>query len=143
MPERAYIRHPVDVPIELSPSSDIEETKRAAETATKNVSLGGLSVCSKKRLEAGSSVNVRIPLVSPPFQALARVVWCVEGREGYEAGVEFTSKEDAFAARMVEQICHIEHYRLWVEEVEDRSLSSEEAAVEWISKYAEDFPALV
>jgi hypothetical protein len=43
---------------------------------------------------------------------------------------------------MIEQICHIEHYRQEVLRVEGRKLSSKEAASEWISKYARDFPAL-
>ena len=43
---------------------------------------------------------------------------------------------------MIEQICHIEHYRKEVERLEGRALSAHEAAGEWISKYAGDFPAL-
>jgi hypothetical protein len=41
---------------------------------------------------------------------------------------------------MIEQICHIEHYRKEVKLVEGRELSSEEAADEWITRYAGDFP---
>ena len=41
---------------------------------------------------------------------------------------------------MVEQICHIEQYRREVLKKEGRRLSSEEAASEWIVKYASDFP---
>jgi hypothetical protein len=37
---------------------------------------------------------------------------------------------------------HIEHYRKEVERLEGRALTSQEAAGEWISKYAGDFPAL-
>ena len=43
---------------------------------------------------------------------------------------------------MIEQICHIEHYRKEVARVEGRELSTQEAASEWISRYASDFPAL-
>ena len=48
--------------------------------------------------------------------------------------------QDAFLARMVEQICHIEDYRQSVCRVEGRRLSAEEAAVEWIAQYAAQFP---
>ena len=41
---------------------------------------------------------------------------------------------------MVEQICHIEHYRIKVKENDGRDLNIEEAAQEWIEKYARDFP---
>ena len=41
---------------------------------------------------------------------------------------------------MIEQICHIEHYRHEIEQVEGRKLNSEEAAREWIQRYASEFP---
>jgi hypothetical protein len=78
--------------------------------------------------------------VEPPFEAEARVIWCLARPDRYEAGIEFVDEQDAYTARMVEQICHIEHYRLWVREVEGRDLDGERAAMEWISKYAKDFP---
>lgn len=105
-----------------------------------DVSLGGLSFGSKERLAVGTKVKIRIPVVNPPFEAEARVIWCLSRPDRYEAGIEFTSAEDAYTARMVEQICHIEHYRLWVKEVEGRDLDAEGAANEWIGKYAKDFP---
>lgn len=135
---RAYIRHPTDVPIEFSPVTDAKTENAVAQ----DVSMGGLSFSSIQRLNVGSMVKVRIPLVDPPFEANAKVVWCLSRPDRYEAGIEFTSEEDAFSARMVEQICHIEHYRNWVKEVEGRNLSCETAASEWIGKFAEDFPKL-
>jgi len=47
-----------------------------------------------------------------------------------------------FRLRMIEQICQIEHYRKEVKLVEGRDLSAEEAASEWISRYASDFPPI-
>jgi hypothetical protein len=41
---------------------------------------------------------------------------------------------------MVEQICHIEHYKREVAEREGRELSGQQAAKEWIAKYAASFP---
>jgi phage tail tape-measure protein len=70
------------------------------------------------------------------------VIWCLAASDGYEVGVEFREVEDAYRARMVEQVCHIEHYRLWVKEVEGRDIDSEHAAKEWIGKFAEEFPSL-
>jgi hypothetical protein len=37
---------------------------------------------------------------------------------------------------MVEQVCHIEHYRKEVMVCEGRQLTSEDAAKEWVAKYA-------
>lgn len=138
---RAYIRHPSDVPIEFLPLAELsEQTKDVYVDQLQDVSLGGLSFCTKERLDVGSLVRIRIPVVSPPFEAQAKVIWCLSRPDRYEAGIEFVSSEDAFTARMVEQICHIEHYRMWVKEVEGRELGSEDAANEWIGKYAKDFP---
>ncbi len=133
---RAYIRHPADVPIEFSPIS-LSDGERSQ---MQDISLGGLSFSSSQRLPVGSMVKIRIPIVEPPFEAEARVIWCLSRPDRYEAGIEFTSSQDAYTARMVEQICHIEHYRMWVKEVEGRELDGELAAAEWISKYAQDFP---
>jgi hypothetical protein len=43
---------------------------------------------------------------------------------------------------MVEQVCHIENYKKEVYQTEGRLLTAEEAAVEWIHKYASQFPNL-
>ena len=61
-------------------------------------------------------------------------------RDDFELGVEFLNADDAFRARMVEQVCYIENYKLTVFREEGRRLSLEEAAREWISKFASDFP---
>jgi len=141
---RAYIRHPADVPIEFS-NIDNEPVvttvdNSVVKSVAQDISVGGLSFCSQQRLPVGSIVKVCIPIVEPPFEAEAKVIWCLSRPDRYEAGIEFTSEEDAYTARMVEQICHIEHYRLWVQEVEGRELDCEHAAQEWIGKYARDFP---
>lgn len=133
---RAYIRHPADVPIEFAQVSEHDKERTQAQ----DVSLGGLSFSSSKRLAVGTTVKIRIPIVEPPFEAEAKVIWCLARPDRYEAGIEFVNEQDAYTARMVEQICHIEHYRLWVKEVEGRDLDGESAAAEWISKYAKDFP---
>lgn len=149
---RAYIRHPADVPIEftavdeLSPENGAESLGAEGghvaleKSVAQDVSLGGLSFSSKHRLKVGSVVNIKIPIVDPPFEAQAKVIWCLSRPDRFEAGIEFTSREDAFTARMVEQVCHIEHYRMWVQEVEGRTIDGEHAAEEWIGKFAHDFP---
>jgi hypothetical protein len=84
-------------------------------------------------------MTVRIPSVSPVFESNARVVWCLADASGYRVGVEFLDADDEFRARMVEQVCHIETYRQQVRESERRDISAEEAALEWIVKFAERF----
>jgi hypothetical protein len=134
---RQYIRHPVDVPIEIRTSR--AAPRRALHTS--DVSLGGLAVRSETPVPAGSVIEVRISHVQPPFEAHARVAWCHPGRDGtHELGLEFLDAEDAFLARMVEQVCYIEDYRASVAREEGRQLTSDEAAREWIAKYAATFP---
>lgn len=142
---RAYIRHPADVPIELTPASgsDIVDVEQPAKSVqAQDISLGGLSLKTMNRLEVGSMINVRIPVVDPPFETVAKVIWCIGRPDRFEVGIKFMKEKDAYSARMVEQVCHIEHYRQWVREVEGRDLNGEDAAAEWIGKFAKDFPGI-
>ncbi len=138
MVARAYIRHPSDMPIELAQV----RAQGVLCSTTKDISVGGLSFASRRAYETGVKVTVKIPVTTPAFEAKGNVIWCLASSDGYEVGLEFNEVEDAYRARMVEQICHIEHYRLWVKEVEGREIDSEHAAKEWIGKFAEEFPAL-
>jgi hypothetical protein len=134
---RAFIRHPADVPLEVRAGP----VATPAELHATNVSLGGLCFLSRDALTVGGEVRIRIPTVSPPFEADARVVWCRPHGDGsWEVGARFLTSGDAFRARMVEQVCHIEEYRSRVRESEGRALSGSEAAREWIARYAGDFP---
>ncbi|HEX6012462.1 MAG TPA: PilZ domain-containing protein [Geminicoccaceae bacterium] len=132
---RQFIRHPATVPIEVSAGAAQDSALREAM----NVSLGGLAFQADQMMAPGGLVEVRIPLVRPPFAAWARVVWCRPGGRGFELGVAFLEAADAFRARMVEQVCHIEAYREAVHREEGRNLSGREAAAEWIAKHAADF----
>ncbi len=110
------------------------------ETLT-NVSLGGLSFVSRQPLQVDQIVRVSIPILEQDNHLSGKVVWCEQSQNGYEVGIEFEGSKDVFRLRMIEQICHIEHYRKEVKLAEGRELSSEEAADEWITRYAGDFPA--
>ena len=135
---RKYIRHPSDIPIEF----DLTDGAREQRETLNNVSVGGLSFHSHVALPMDALVNIRVPFVSPAFQARAKVVWCRRSGLVFDIGVELVDHEDLFRTRMVEQICHIEHYKREVYQTEGRRLSGEEAALEWISKYAHLFPEL-
>ena len=120
---------------------DRVEDDEGEETLT-NISLGGLSFVSTQALDVLQKVRVCIPILKEDNFLEGRVVWCEKSRQGYEVGLEFDSSKEVFRLRMIEQICHIEHYRKEVETQEGRKLSTEQAAKEWISRYAGDFPAL-
>ena len=133
---RQFIRHPTDVAIEISAGSQLDHALRHS----RNVGIGGLAFESDQAIEIGMIIELRIPLVHPPFETTARVVWCQATAGGWELGVEFLHADDAFRARMVEQICHIEDYRKGVQRSEGRELTAEQAAMEWIGKDAANFP---
>jgi hypothetical protein len=135
---RQYIRHPIDVPVEIR----IDPNAAATALHAQDISLGGLAVHSAEAVEPGSLIEVRIPYVEPAFEARALVAWCRPRRDGcgHEVGVSFLDAQDVFLARMVAQICYIEDYRKSIAREEGRELSPEEAAGEWIAKYASKFP---
>lgn len=139
---RQFIRHPIDVPVEI----DIEQdaTWGAGNGRTHDVSAGGLALHVAQPVLPGRQVHLSIPYVEPPFQAQAQVAWCRpdDAAGGYEMGLSFLDAEVAFLARMVEQLCHIEDYRRSTLRSSGRQLSPEQAAIEWIDRYASQFPEI-
>ena len=105
-----------------------------------DVSVGGFAFHTKSAINSGSAITINIPHLPEGALTNGYVVWC-KGKPGdYIVGVRFTDDESAFRARMVQQICHIEQYRRKIASEEGRQLSSEQAANEWISLFAADFP---
>jgi hypothetical protein len=91
-------------------------------------------------VQRGEFVHISIPIESPGFEADGVVAWCKPEEDHFAIGVEFANDSTAFTVRMIEQVCHIEQYRAEVFRKEGRHLNSDEAAQEWIDKYAGDFP---
>ena len=134
---RQFIRHPSDVPIEVQSGSHNSYER----LCTKNVSFGGLAFSSDAAIEPETIIALRFPYLKPAFEVpAARVAWCQNEGNQYTVGVQFLDSEEAFRVRMVEQICHIENYRREISQREGRELTSEEAALEWISRFASSFP---
>ena len=70
------------------------------------------------------------------------MVWCLERHDHFEVGIEFVDEEDAYRARLIEQICYIKKYQKDILEEEGRDLSDEAAAEEWTRIFAKNFPAI-
>lgn len=139
---RKFIRHPSGVPIEVTLDWAEDENDETVDQTITNVSLGGLAFVSHKPLELLERVRICIPVLNEENYLVGNVVWCEKVGSGYEIGIEFEKSRDAFRLRMIEQICHIEHYRKEIEKLEGRELNPQEAAKEWIAKFADEFPAL-
>jgi hypothetical protein len=133
---RTYIRHPADIPVQIEVQSQPTNTLRRI----RNVSYGGLAFISESFVDPGAQIRVCIDVVDPRFEADGIVTNCRQKSGHYVVGVEFIYRDDLYIARMVEQICHIQHYKQQVAAREGRTLSAQEAADEWISKYASRFP---
>ena len=134
---RRFIRHPSSVPLQF----DVIECGHGSGTsALINVGQGGLCFASDVPLPKGARVRLAIPIDSPPFEVMGRVAWCKIDGCAFLIGVSFDDNASNYSVRMVEQVCYIEHYRHWVSEHEGRELSSDQAAKEWVDRYAADFP---
>ncbi|MBL7004467.1 MAG: PilZ domain-containing protein [Gammaproteobacteria bacterium] len=139
---RKFIRHPSGIPIQVT---EIDTNKSSEGIVQKkshvnNVSLGGLAFFSSSAMIIDKQVLVSIPCIDIQYEVIGRVLWCKELDSAFEIGLEFDDAQQVFQLRMIEQICHIEHYRKELERVEGRKISSEQAAIEWIDKYASSFP---
>lgn len=133
---RTYIRHPADIPVQIELKSETANRRRQIS----NVSYGGLAFESDCIFEIGAQIRISIDVVAPRFEAEGIVSYCRRKAGQYLVGVEFIHRDDLYIARMVEQICHIQHYKQLVATQEGRELSAQEAAQEWICKYANRFP---
>lgn len=126
----------MDVPLEVQTVADAAPVQEKGV----NVSFGGLAFTADGCLANGEIVHLRIPTVQPPFEARARVAWCRPEGTKFLIGAQFLDSAAAFQARMVQQVCSIENYRKEIAEREGRTLTTQEAAAEWIERFAGRFP---
>ena len=133
---RNFIRHPADIPIKIIKNGSEDCNRQPLQ----DISIGGLRCWFNEPLAIGTEIIIIIDLVEPVLEIPGRVIWCRAVDDSYELGIEYRGEEDVYRLRMVEQICHIEHYRNEILLREGRNISSEQAAREWIVKFAGDFP---
>jgi hypothetical protein len=134
---REFIRHPAEIPIECH----VARLENRRRDRLKNISQGGLCFETANALQRGCIIRITIPVRKPPFVTTGTIVWCRHANGRYDVGVQFADANTEFSVRMVEQICHIQRYQKEVLEKQGRQLSDAEAALEWVEKYAKDFPA--
>lgn len=133
---RQYLRHPSDIPIVYRLGDLVADRN----DYLRNIGHGGLCFRSRNAVPIGANIHIEIPIVQPEFKADGIVAWCRTQGNEHEIGVRFNGVEAEYSLRMVEQVCQIEHYIRHIRDSEGRELTSEEAAVEWIEKYAAGFP---
>jgi hypothetical protein len=134
---RNYIRHPTSIPIEVKTGEHLTNALKV-----KNLSAGGLSFITHESVKVGDVIEFKIPVVNPDYRGQGVVVWRrMQSPSVFEVGMRFTSNDEYFRTRMVEQVCQIEEYRQRINASDGRTINSEEAALEWIAKYAQSFDA--
>ena len=131
---RQFIRHPTDIPIEFSINDEVEHIQ------VKDIGDGGLCFSCNHSITIGKQIHIIIPICNPEFDADGIVRWCKQDGTSFLIGVAFQQEAVTFAVRMVEQVCHIEHYRSEMKIDKGIEMTSEQAAMEWISKHAHEFP---
>lgn len=134
---RRFLRHPSDMPVELV-------LRRQAFVPTQrlyNISLGGVACNSSRGFRRGTAIELRIPLFGEQARYPGVVAWCRKQPDGYLVGIAFVDEDTLFRARMVEQVCQIEHYRQQREQQSGGPLPIETVAQEWIALHAAEFSA--
>jgi len=131
---RAYIRHPTSIPIQVCAGSHEESQVKA-----RNLSSGGLCFMTDVPVKVGTVVEFEIPITKPDYHGRGVIVWRREkSPKQYEVGIRFTSDNEFFRTRMVEQVCQIEDYRQRLA-LKGKQLTSEQAALEWIERFSGTF----
>ena len=138
---RKHIRHITGVPIEVSLDYAPVNLIDSEDDTITNVSLGGLSFIATDRIDISEHIEVRFPVLREDTVLDGKVVWCEKTQRGYEVGLEFGDPEEIDRLKVIEHICHIENYRKEIETREGRKISSEQAAHEWVSRFAGNFSA--
>jgi len=132
---RGHQRHLSEMPVEFS----LELKNRNGHERLVNISSGGLAFSTRDGMRPGATIHIRIPLGSYDFEVDGSVVWSNNTDHHFEVGVRFDDPQSEHRAQLIDQLCRIERYRWKVQDEESRQLTSEEAATEWISRYANAF----
>lgn len=128
------IRHPDEIPL------DLQIVERPPVPADPDIPLG--LVChTGAKLKLGQQISIIADGLLHCPDINGEVGWCYPHRGGFQLGILFPDSEHAMRMRMFEQVCQIRRYRNWVHEQQGRLLTEDEAALEWIAKYAALFPS--
>lgn len=132
-----FITHPDDVPVRLA---RLEAEAGTGFDMQHRRIQGGVVIHTRARVRPGDLVEVHTGLRNRPVSYRARVLWVID-RERPAVGLVFENEQQAFIARMTEQVCHIEQYRR-NQAAQGRLLTESEAAHEWIEQFSHDFPRI-
>lgn len=136
---RQFLRHPLDVPLRCK----IVTTAGDENAGLRNISDGGAAFFSTRKYRKGQAVEMTFPVFKNCPVIRGKIVWSQPDKDtpGHHVnGIRYADARDKKVNRIIEQICHIMSYRVMQEHLTGKVLSAEEAAKEWIAKYADSFP---
>jgi c-di-GMP-binding flagellar brake protein YcgR len=142
---RHFIRHPLSLPLiykVIKPGLSKEQEDIRSKTI--NVSVGGLLFPAKHPAKLNSMIEIKMPFEDKMFNIKAKVIRCVNNPETkfYDIAVSFFRINEAFKAKMIEQIYLIAEYRDLLALQSGKEVSLEEASRKWIKRYSERFKRL-
>ena len=134
-----FIEHPASIPVDISlapppinqPLSKLEKPRT------------GITVPSDEYYTLGSFVKICVAAGDEIHFFVGEVAWIDQDQRGQRLGLVFHSRQEAYRARMIEQLCHIYAYRLQMSQAVGNQVAIEEAARHWIAKYSDSFPQLL
>ena len=130
---RQYVRHATETPIQcMTPHGQLSDNP-----VMRNVSKTGMCFTTGTKIDPKSNVQLKIPFHGADVELLGTVMWCHDMESHFELGVRFDDNRPDTTTKMIEQICSVEEYRQQVKERERRQISSDEAAREWMEKFAD------
>lgn len=136
---RKYLRHSMDAPLSCAVRSEGVETTAGLV----DISDGGASISSKAKYRKGQSIELRFPVFKDCSVVPGTIAWDrtdKDSPENHRYGIKFKDDTDKAMLRMVEMICHIMTFRAMQEHLTGKSIPADDAAREWLSKYADTFP---
>ncbi len=101
--KRKYIRHPAKISLEYRIFGE-QEIK--TET-TKDISFGGICFRGQDYIEPGTTLKLKFPSVHTNYEVAGQVVWCSQKKDHVEMGLQFLDENEAYRARLIEEICHL------------------------------------
>ena len=142
---RHFIRHPLSLPLTYKViKPELGEGHEDIRSKTTNVSVGGLLFPAKHPVEPHSMIAIKMPFEDKIFNVKAKVIRCVNNSETklYDIAVRFFRLNEAFKAKMIEQIYLIAEYRDLLTAQSGKKVSLEEASRKWIERYSKRFKRL-
>lgn len=130
-----YVEHPSNIPIDTEPLEITSYNESAPG------SFWGLKIQSAKEAPLGTPIGITFALGKGNVKAQGKIVRCETSGNGYDLWVQFSSFIDCHKARMGEQACQMEAWRL-NRESDGQPVDTENAYAEWLSLYSAGFPEI-